>query len=100
MLDRPWVMLSGGAAPEAFEQVLRGAYRAGASGYLAGRAIWWEALEAYPDLEACRDALSARGRRVIADLNALTTRYAQPWVPPAQAQPRAEGEFAAGYPAR
>lgn len=36
---RPWVMLSAGAGKDAFKRVLNYAYRAGASGYLAGRAI-------------------------------------------------------------
>ncbi len=99
LLNRPWAMLSGGAAPDVFAQVLQCAYRAGASGYLAGRAIWWEALQAYPDLDLCRRALRAQGRRVIAELNALTARHARAWVPAAQPLPESEGEFAAGYAA-
>jgi len=54
---RPWVMLSAGAGPEAFAHMLGFAYRAGAAGFLAGRAIWWQALEAFPDLAACGQRL-------------------------------------------
>jgi len=38
------VMLSAGAAMAEFANVLRYAYRAGAHGFLAGRAIWWDKL--------------------------------------------------------
>ena len=48
---RPWVMLSAGASAENFRKVLQYAYRAGASGFLAGRAIWWESfVQNFPDI--------------------------------------------------
>jgi tagatose 1,6-diphosphate aldolase len=44
---RPWVMLSAGAGMTEFRRVLHYAYGAGASGYLAGRAIWLEAFQRF-----------------------------------------------------
>ena len=43
-----WVILSNGVAPEAFPEALTAAMRGGARGFLAGRAIWANAVEA-PD---------------------------------------------------
>jgi len=76
---RPWVMLSAGASPDSFRAVLEHAYRAGASGYLAGRAIWWDALSAFPDLDTMRTALEASGLPYMAELNRLTDASAMPW---------------------
>ena len=76
---RPWVMLSAGATPERFRTVLRYAYRAGASGFLAGRAIWWDAVQAFPDVEACRSVLRRDGRRYLEELVELTRAEATPW---------------------
>jgi len=48
LLDRPWVMLSAGAGMEPFRRICAFAFEPGASGYLAGRALWWQALAAFP----------------------------------------------------
>ena len=42
----PWVVLSSGVAPTSFPRAVRLAVRAGASGFLAGRAIWAPSLSA------------------------------------------------------
>lgn len=76
---RPWVMLSAGAGMEAFRRVCVYAYRAGASGYLAGRAIWWQAFQAFPDVPAMRDQLRREGAAYMQSLNALTDAHATPW---------------------
>ena len=76
---RPWVMLSAGATQDAFRTVLTYAYRAGASGFLAGRAIWWDAVQRFPDVEACRAALRADGRPYLQELIAKTALEARPW---------------------
>ena len=76
---RPWVMLSAGARPGEFVNVLRHAYAAGASGYLAGRAIWWDGFQRFPDLEAFRTELATSGARYVQELNALTADGALPW---------------------
>ncbi len=53
-LDRatpaPWVLLSAGVGPAEFELDLELAFEAGASGFLAGRAVWLPAFDAYPDV--------------------------------------------------
>ena len=36
----PWVILSSGVAPDLFPRAVRAAMQAGASGFLAGRAVW------------------------------------------------------------
>jgi tagatose 1,6-diphosphate aldolase len=79
LLDRPWVMLSAGAGMEPFRRVLTYAFRAGASGYLAGRAIWWEAFEAYPDMARFEAGLAAGGVAYMHRINALLAAHGTPW---------------------
>lgn len=76
---RPWVMLSAGADMEAFRRVLTYAYRAGSSGYLAGRAIWWQAAQMFPDLESVDRALKTEAIGYLGDINRLTDDLALPW---------------------
>ncbi len=75
----PWVMLSAGASQAAFERVLTYAFRAGASGFLAGRAIWWEALGAFPDVTAVRQALRSDSLPYLSRINSLADREALPF---------------------
>ena len=49
LAGRPWVMLSAGAGMAEFKSILGHAYKAGASGYLAGRAIWAKPFQHFPD---------------------------------------------------
>ena len=79
MLPRPWVLLSAGGSGADFARSLQYAYRAGASGYLAGWAIWWDAFKLFPDVVAMELALRAQGRRYLDDINALTDRLAPRW---------------------
>jgi tagatose 1,6-diphosphate aldolase len=72
-------MLSAGAGMEDFLHVLDHAYRAGASGYLAGRAIWSKPFEAYPDWDRIRQGLRELSGPYMARLNALTDSQAMPW---------------------
>jgi len=76
---RPWVMLSAGAGKADFRNILRHAYRAGASGYLAGRAIWLDAFNAYPDWAAIEAGLRDVSVPYMRDLNTLTEAAATPW---------------------
>jgi tagatose 1,6-diphosphate aldolase len=75
---RPWVMLSAGASATDFERVLAYAYAAGSSGFLAGRAIWWEALTPVPDLDACRRHLRSAAVPYL-DRLVAGTAAARPW---------------------
>lgn len=77
---RPWVMLSAGAAMAQFARVLHYAYEAGASGYLAGRAIWWEAAQAFPDLAAMDRRLRDEAAPYMDGLNRMTAARARPWM--------------------
>lgn len=79
LAGRPWVMLSAGAGKEAFRNVLAHAYRAGASGYLAGRAIWLDAFGHFPDWARMRAELTSEATAYMRELNALTASAARPW---------------------
>jgi hypothetical protein len=102
---RQQVMLSAGAGPADFERSLHYAYRAGASGYLAGRAIWWEPFTHFPDLRRMDSALASESVGVLERLHALTAARAVPWhangpAAPSAAAPSAvhdEPSFPAAY---
>jgi len=76
---RPWVMLSAGAGMEEFRNILTHAYKAGASGYLAGRAIWLKAFQHFPDWDAVRADLRGEAVDYMKSLNELTDAEALPW---------------------
>lgn len=102
MLPRPWVMLSAGAGAADFARSLHYAYRAGASGYLAGRAIWSEAFARFPDYAAMEASLASDSQRILGELNALTDAAATAWRDhPAYGGTAeadvTEGEFPRGY---
>ncbi|MEM9168368.1 MAG: tagatose 1,6-diphosphate aldolase [Pseudomonadota bacterium] len=85
---RPWVMLSAGAKMNEFRNILTHAYAAGASGYLAGRAIWLDAFQHFPDWDAIRAGLRGPARDYMRELNALTDDRARPWTAhPAYSEP-------------
>ena len=75
----PWVMLSAGASMQNFEHAIHYACRAGASGFLAGRAVWWDALAAYPDAPAVAQALQQQAVPYLQRLRDTVAREAQPW---------------------
>lgn len=79
MTTKPWVLLSAAAGPADFQRSLTYAYRAGASGYLCGRAIWQNAFEKFPDLSAMDHELAAKSVPYVHSINALTDRMATPW---------------------
>src|SRR3954462_11662673 len=80
VIDRPWVMLSAGAAMEPFRRILAHAFRAGASGYLAGRAIWWPAFrDRYPDMDAFRAQVRSEGLPYVARVQDALRKYGTPW---------------------
>ncbi|MBZ8134962.1 tagatose 1,6-diphosphate aldolase [Afifella sp. IM 167] len=79
LAGRPWVMLSAGSSMAEFRRILGHAYRAGASGYLAGRAIWADAFRAFPDWEAIEMGLRREALDYMAEINRLTDGEAHPW---------------------
>lgn len=81
---RPWVMLSAGASLRQFERALRYACRAGASGFLAGRAVWSQALQGWPDLEQTRRDLQEQAVPALGGLREIVRRFARPCSPKVQ----------------
>lgn len=73
----PWVLLSAGVDYDVFEQQVAVACKAGASGFLAGRAIWKEVV---PTPEDERDAfLAGVATPRINKLAEIASRDARPW---------------------
>ncbi|HEY8566511.1 MAG TPA: tagatose 1,6-diphosphate aldolase [Beijerinckiaceae bacterium] len=94
LCGRPWVMLSAGAGMAEFRNIMACAYKAGASGYLAGRAIWAEPFKAFPDWDAIRSGLRGQSVPYMRDLNRLTDEAATPWF----AHPLYGGEVSVPHP--
>jgi sulfofructosephosphate aldolase len=74
MLACPWVVLSSGVAIEDFERAVEAACRGGASGFLAGRAVWRDALTADPE-----PMLRERSLPRLQRLARIVDREARPW---------------------
>ncbi|MDA8747947.1 hypothetical protein N9M66_07040, partial [Litoreibacter sp.] len=77
--NRPWVMLSAGATKPAFKNVMHYAYEAGASGFLAGRAIWWDDFQAFPNLAAMKAGMEKNAVPYMKSLSEMTAERALPW---------------------
>ncbi len=73
----PWVLLSAGVDFETFAEQTRIACLAGASGFLAGRAIWKEAATMTP--AARQEFLSATAVPRSMRLAEIATKSARPW---------------------
>jgi tagatose 1,6-diphosphate aldolase len=76
----PWVLLGAGVPPATFSAQLRVAGPAGASGFLVGRTIWFDALSADP-AEAARLARDI-GRPRFDEFRAIARAVCRPLVPP------------------
>ncbi len=70
----PWVVLSNGVTPQDFPRAVEAACRGGASGMLAGRAVWTGVLGA-PD-HAAAVAGAADRLRLLID---IVTEHGRPW---------------------
>jgi tagatose-1,6-bisphosphate aldolase len=75
--EAPWVLLSAGVDFSTFEHQTRIACSAGASGFLAGRAIWKEGIPMSP--EARREFLANTALDRIKRLADAAGQYARPW---------------------
>ncbi len=73
----PWALLSAGVDFEMFKRQVRVACEAGASGYLAGRAIWKESVGMPPD-ERVRFLQDTASRR-LNELAAIADSLGRPW---------------------
>ena len=74
-LPVPWVVLSQGVPMAAFPRAVRIACRAGASGFLAGRAVWSDCLTAGDVRPALRERAVPRFR----ELAGIVDQEARPW---------------------
>lgn len=79
LAGRPWVMLSAGVGKPEFIQVLAHAFKAGASGFLAGRAIWLEAFHAYPNWDLIEQKLKTDAVDYMQTISSLADAKAVPW---------------------
>ena len=79
LVDRPWVLLSGGHDRSSFGRALHYACAAGASGFLAGRSIWWDAVSRHPDLSAVRTRLRSDAAPYLDELSDVVRAQAPPW---------------------
>ena len=81
-LDRasrlPWVLLSAGVSFEVFCRQAEIAFRAGASGFLAGRALWQEATELASRAERKKFFETTAAVR-FRELAELADKYGTPW---------------------
>ena len=74
----PWVLLSAGVEYEAFKKEVEIACKAGASGFLGGRAIWQEALHFDNKKDRRKFLLTTLADRV-KELAEIATKCAVPW---------------------
>jgi sulfofructosephosphate aldolase len=74
-LDVPWVVLSQGVDPDDFPRAVEAACRAGASGFLAGRALWTSVLPAEDPTELLRERSVPRLR----ELAGIVDTHGRPW---------------------
>ncbi|MDR0594380.1 MAG: hypothetical protein LBG60_14245, partial [Bifidobacteriaceae bacterium] len=75
VIATPWVVLSQGVPAELYPDAVAAACRAGASGFLAGRALWSDVVGA-PDWPA---ALKDRPRARLDRLVQIVDAQARPW---------------------
>lgn len=91
--DVPWVLLSAGVDYDVFEPQVRVACQSGASGFLAGRAIWKEAI---PMTAVDRQgflAAAGMGADRLKRLTEITDQYGRPWTDFYQPVTPAEGWY-------
>lgn len=75
----PWVLLSAGYDFDVFCHQLEIACKAGASGFLAGRAVWQEATQANSRAERIQ-FLQTTGVERLTKATVIANSYAQPWL--------------------
>jgi tagatose 1,6-diphosphate aldolase len=100
-IDVPWVILSAGVGYDDFKTQVGIACSAGASGYLAGRSIWRDAVSEHDAAARTRAIEAARSR--LDELNEITRANGRPYFP-AQPLPQVmeampDGWFATWHPA-
>jgi tagatose 1,6-diphosphate aldolase len=74
----PWVLLSAGVGFESFRKQVKIACKAGASGFLAGRALWQEGAQIHNRDERMRFFQNTAAPR-LKELAELADSYGKPW---------------------
>lgn len=74
----PWVLLSGGADFKTFSKQVEIACKAGASGFLAGRALWQEGVQIHSREERMNFFKSTAAPR-LNELAEMVNKYGKPW---------------------
>lgn len=71
----PWVVLSNGVKQEFFANAVKSCCQGGASGFLAGRAVWADIVGAADTSKALREVSIPR----LLELGEIVDKYAKPW---------------------
>jgi sulfofructosephosphate aldolase len=74
-LPCPWVVLSQGVEPDDFPAAVEASCRGGASGFLAGRALWTATLAADDPTELLRERSVPR----LQELGRIVDEHGRPW---------------------
>lgn len=74
----PWVLLSAGVGPREFALNVELAAAAGSAGYLAGRAVWMNAINAYPKMAEVERRLHEESAPYLRRLAAIA-ETGRPW---------------------
>jgi tagatose 1,6-diphosphate aldolase len=83
-MHQPWVILSAGVGYEAFRTQVEISCRAGASGFLAGRSIWQDAVATRdPDQRAVAAKASAER---LSELTEIARAFGRPYAPALQGE--------------
>jgi tagatose 1,6-diphosphate aldolase len=93
---KPWVILSAGADYEIFRREVELACRSGAAGFLAGRAIWQEAVSMTqkPDRVQFLDTVAATRLK---EISLIAESYGRPWFQKLGLAPDTLGVVNAGW---
>ena len=75
----PWVLLSAGVGPREFLRNLELAFAGGACGFLAGRAVWLDAIHPFPDLEGMEVEVATTAVPYLRQIGALAERAPAWW---------------------
>ena len=94
-VEMPWVILSAGVGYDDFKREVGIACSAGASGYLAGRSIWRDAVATHDP--AKRDDAARGAVRRLAELNEITRKTGRPFRPALDDQGLAQALPASWY---
>ena len=75
----PWVILSAGVDPEEFIENIHISNKAGASGFLCGRAVWKHIVDFYPDETAMTNYIKNTAKHYFDEILQANTQ-ALPWL--------------------